>query len=161
MGYRVLLIESINDRLSRDRAVAMANSPQLWGLAVEHCYAVNPTKEDLEGIDDFQGPWQLAEYVAWEARGAPLSYAELINVVETKLRDFKPDTIMLHTGIVFHKHSQTFIRVLNKIKSEYPHIRIGYQYSPSDEHLARYPVFDFDEVTCEIELKLFGRIPPR
>jgi hypothetical protein len=161
MEHRVLVIESINDRLSRNRAGVLANSPQLEGLVVEHCYAVNPTQEDLEGIDDFQGPRELAEYAAWEGRGASLSYAELKKIVETAVQDFKPDAIMLHTGIVFHRHSQTFIRVLNKIKSEYPHIRIGYQYRPSDEYLAHYPVFDFDEMTCEIELKLFGRIPPR
>lgn len=161
MRYRVLLLESINDRLSRKRAAHMAHSPLLDDLVIEHCYAVNPTKEDIKAISDFQGRTELAEYAAWDKRGAPLSHAELKATVEEAVRSFKPDAIMLHTGIVFHKHRETFIQVLGEIKREYPRVKIGYEYRPSDEDLMPYPVFDSDEVTHEIESKLFGRIPPK
>jgi hypothetical protein len=161
MEHRVLIIESINDRLSRKRAEITANTPQYRDLIIEHCFAVNPTIEDLKKIDVFQGPSALAECAAWEARGAPLTNAELKKIIETKVVDFNPDTIMLHTGFVFHKYPDTFLQVLEQIKIEHPSIKIGYQYRASEEHLLHYSIFDFDEITCEIEFKLFGRIPPR
>lgn len=161
MEYRVMVVESIDDRLSRARAAMMARSPELQGLIIEHCFAVEPTEEDLQEKVGFDEPHKLAEYAAWVSRGAPLSYEDLLETMEAKVSSFQPDLIMLHTGIVFHRYPQVFLDALSAIKNKYPHIRVGFEHRSSDAYLASNPVFDHDEVTYEVAGRIFGRTSPR
>jgi hypothetical protein len=152
MALTVLLLESIDDNLSRRRAEMMRESPRFvdLGLVIHHCFAVD---SPAEVVLDYSNP--LAEYNYWDSQGAPLSFDQLLKKLETKILECKPDCILLHTGIVFHRHPNIFFDVLQALKEKYPEIAFGFQYHPSDAHLESNPIFD--EKAKPISLIVYGR----
>lgn len=152
---RILLLGSINDRISRQKAEMIARSPQFQGVLVEHCYAVNLDPEQLRKLAQEED--RFAEYSWWKSAGAQLSPQELQEIIEKKLASFHPDVLLLHTGIVFHRHPETILQVLRQVKIRHSAVKIGYEFRPSVDYLAGSPVFDHDALTQEAETIMFGK----
>lgn len=155
MRSRILILESINDKLSRDRAEILAHAPWLKEFTIDHCYAVSPTEEDLEEATKFLGPRIMAELSVWESQGSPVDYQDFLRMLEEKISEFQPDIVLLHTGVAFHRHSELFLKALTEVKKRHPQLKLGYQYRPSDAYLDELPLFDRDETTKSIEREVF------
>lgn len=147
MKYRVLLIESMNDRLSRERARMMECSPQLGDLILEHYYPVVFTPEELKLIDSSRAADQSAlldEANLWLSRETPLLLDDLLSGMEDVIRIFNPQFIILHAGIVFYKHPDIFLIALGEIRKNNPKIRIG---CDSNTIHKIEDIFDHDDIT--------------
>ena len=57
-----------------------------------------------------------------------LERSDLFGRLELKILDFKPNILLVHTGIVFHKFPFCMMTVLRDIKSKYPYLKIGNQH---------------------------------
>lgn len=159
MHYRILLIESIDDDISRNRAKWMANNPSFNNLLFEHYYPITPTEQDKKYISDhFIYRSGIEEYFAWLDRGAPLLFDNLIVEIEKKVHRFKPDFIILHCGCVFVKHPEIILKALSLIKDNYPHIKFGSDREITIKNPENERIFDHDDNVKKIEHLLFNRI---
>lgn len=144
---RILILDSINDSITRRRTALM--NIVFRELSVEHEYLVNIKKEDVEQT-------HIDELEYWFSQRCPFSHEECLEALENKIKQFNPNYILLHTGIVFRHYPKDVLQLLKDIKIIYPKIKIGYQYHPLCKDLDDV-VFDRDEITKKIEDLIFAR----
>src|SRR3989304_661442 len=109
---RIILLDSINDKITRYRASLQNNSPLLTDYRIEHCYIANVNVPDNE-----------SEYAALDAYD--LTYGDLFSRLDEKVKSFNPEMILVHLGIGFKKDPETVTKVLFDIKKKYPQLQIG------------------------------------
>jgi len=112
---RLLVLKSINDETTLEELGYLANSPRFEGVDVRFCYAVQMDELDLERPDPYA-----------------VSYHKLLDILETEVRIFQPDVLILHTGIAFRTKPDPFLQALAVIKDRYPNVRLGYERLPVD-----------------------------
>ena len=101
VASRVLILESLDDDLTKERIARKQANFAADDLSVEYCYALEAIH--LDYIDE----------------------QDLLDYVDRKLNSFRPDLMIVHTGLVFSRHPETFLSVLKELKSEHQLLRIG------------------------------------
>lgn len=152
-NLRVLIIESVDDDLTRRRAEHLANSSVLKEYIIDHCYAMEITENDRNK------PIQI---MMSDVTSRSLKKEDLFRRLDVKTQSFQPNFILLHTGFIFHTFQITFIQVLKQLKTKYPQIKFGYEIRPTiDRDLIEEGIFDTGIETKEIEnlffFKVYGR----
>jgi mannitol/fructose-specific phosphotransferase system IIA component (Ntr-type) len=101
---RVILVESVADMhaLRRDRMIR--ESPRMEGIYVEYIYVCSESNGDLE-----------FDAQAFEK--------ELC----TRIDNSKPDFVLLHTGMAFHRFREPLLRIFSTVRGRFPNTRFGYQ----------------------------------
>lgn len=150
---RVLILESVDDALTRRRSKHLSESPILQGYIVEHCYAVEISEQDRKKPT----PVMMEDVIS-----RPLKSEDLLIRIEEKIRSFQPNFLLLHTGFVFHANLQTFIEVLRNLKTKYPNIKLGYQgRSEFENRFFEEGIFDQSSEIKKLEnlffYKIYGR----
>lgn len=136
---RIILLDSINDRITRNRASLQNESPLLTDYRVEHCYIANVNVPDNESYSEALDAYKL-------------TYEDLFNRLDEMVKSFKPEIILVHIGIGFRKDPEIVIKVLSDIKKKYLQLQIGSDRKTSTD------VFDeTDEIKRAREL-FFHRI---
>ena len=94
LGCRVLVVNSVNDELTENRARAQSQSLRLAEYEIRHEYAVLllPPLCSAE-------PQVVMEYVA--AQG--LDENEFYRRIENTIKTFRPTVCVVHAGFVFHE----------------------------------------------------------
>lgn len=78
----------------------------------------------------------------------------LFRVLNEKIRTFKPDVILIHTGKYFNVNLKVFMQVIPQIKSKHRNVKFGiaHRYQQSKEIAS---IIDNDEDVVAIEKKFF------
>ncbi|HZM10246.1 MAG TPA: hypothetical protein VFC15_08555 [Candidatus Limnocylindrales bacterium] len=100
---RLLIVESINDDLTKRRIASKQAKFAADDLSVEYCYALESTRR--------------------------IDKQSLLDYIDRKINSFRPDLMIVHAGFVFSQHPETFLSVLTELSSKHPLLRIGSQMS--------------------------------
>ena len=115
---RVLVLQSVEDELTRNRMAIRRASPALDDYIVEYCYAVELTKGQHE-MDIFTMMAQVTS--------DPIDEDDLLRRLDAKITSFHPDILMVHSGFVFSTYPRQCLSALLSLKSKHPELRIGCQ----------------------------------
>jgi hypothetical protein len=119
---RLLFLKSVNDEMTLKQVDYISKSPLFAGFEVRVCYAL-----------------QMSEYI--ERGSYAVSYFRLLQILEEEVTHFRPQKLLLHTGVAFRTKPESFLQALAVIKSRYPEIEIRYERikSNSDE-MPHHPI---------------------
>jgi len=111
----ILIVDSIDDEITRRRHALLASSPRTAGYQITYAYALDPDEDD-----------QDMHYLDILARNPPTKDG-LYGRIKTSIERYKPDYVLLHTGFVFRRHPELFYEVFRMLRAEFGAIGFGFQ----------------------------------
>jgi hypothetical protein len=137
----VLMVDSVDDAITRRRHSFLASSELLQGITLQYCYAIELSEPDKADLDLGIGPdFQLTKNM-------------LFGRVDRAIRSFHPDYVMVHSGFVYRRYPQVYRGAFAQLKHSHPDVRIGLQLRPGIEI---DPIaFDTDPAVREIHDLIF------
>ena len=99
---RVLTVESVDESTTRKMLKTIYGSSEFKDYIIEHFFFLG---EDKDTIDK----------------------KELFNNLNSKIKKFKPDAILIHAGGYFLKNEEAFLYAIPKLKAEHSNILFGIQ----------------------------------
>ena len=151
---KILIIESIRDRIADNRQMAFNESPDLKCYEIAYIYMVEPS--DL--------PQPAARHLSNAASfGIPLPIASIEQVlfsrITAQIEVFQPQYLLVYTGFVFRQYSDQVYSVLRRLRDIDPNLsigRFGKSTYPSDRVTAG--VFDRTDGVIAIENTFYSEI---
>jgi hypothetical protein len=112
---RVLIVNSIDDSITRNRATLLAQSPRLSAYEILHTYVIDvTTHRDYETACDM-------------LREQPLNADEVFTKLRCAIDANSPDVVVAHTGFVFARFPSLFFEVFRRLRSTFPNVRFAFQ----------------------------------
>jgi hypothetical protein len=142
---RILVVESIDDEITRSRHRILGNSPRLQEYQFSSCYAL-----DAEGQDAQE------DLLSLMARHPPTEEG-LARNMRKAIQQATPDFVLLHTGFVFQSYQKVFYSVWSCLRQEFPDIRFGYE-ERDGLNIIDPEAFDLDAETQQMQRLFFERI---
>ena len=115
-SHRVLVLQSVEDRVTEFRRQRMEQSPYLQDYEIEQCYAVELTGEQREL------PTPLMMNQVYEQG---FDSDSLLARLEQRIHSFSPDCLAVHVGFVFMSFPEEMLSVLRTTKNKFPRVRIA------------------------------------
>ena len=114
---RLLLVESLEDEMTRLRHSTLAASPRIRDYDIQYVYAIG---EDGR-------------------TGTRLDKQEFAARLRARIAEIAPHFVLFHTGYVFREHAIWFQELMRDLRSRFVDVRFGYQRKPGlalDEDLS-------------------------
>jgi hypothetical protein len=111
----VMLVESVNDRITRRRHTHLESSSLLSDIKLTFCYAADISPEEEQGIGFGMLP------------SIEVSEAALFDRVDQAIKEVKPDYVIVHSGFVFRQNSDAFMRAFERLRSAHSQVGFGIQ----------------------------------
>lgn len=105
---RLLYLKSINDETTMMDIDYISRSVRFERFEVKVCFAI------LMGTYEKRGSYEIP-------------YRELLRRLEKEIKPFKPQILLLHTGVAFRAKPESFLQALAIIKLRHPKIKIYYE----------------------------------
>jgi hypothetical protein len=117
-NQRILLLQSVQDRITDRRIWRIKNNPELKDYTIENFYAIELSNSQREkDVDDMM----------MEVETQGINEDDLLKRLDLKIQSFQPEVLIIHGGFVFRKFPKIFLKVLSKLKTKFPTIRFGLQ----------------------------------
>ena len=113
---RVLVLQSVEDDLTRRRIARNRASPSLKHLVIDYCYAVELTRDQQQ---------MYVEQVMDQVMTGSIDEGALLRRIDEKVASFLPDILIVHAGFVFCTFPRVFLSVLSSLKSKHPALRFA------------------------------------
>ena len=141
---KVLIVDSVEDKITRRRHALFARSELLLTFALEYCYAIELPESEKAKLDfGFAPDFQLTENSLFER-------------VDTAVRSFEPDCVMVHSGFVYRRFSEAYRKAFARLKQMHPKIPVGIQLRPG--MTVDSTAFDSNEFVHGIHDLIFVRV---
>jgi|GEM_PF-6874207 len=115
---RALILNSVDDDETMHRKRRMDESPILSKYLINHSYAIELSDEQK---------LLPANVMMSQIINGTIGEVDMFNRLKTNIMNYNPDVLLVHTGFVFRAFPSEIISVLDKIKSEFPNLKIGMQ----------------------------------
>ncbi len=124
MAQRILVLQSVLDGATLHRKKRMDQSPFLQGYMFRHFYVLRNVRQPT------------------------LDQADLFERLATDIADFKPDIVIVHTGLAFRYFPKQIIATLRSIKTKFPNLRIAIQqhHSKLSERLSVQEIAHLEDI---------------
>ena len=133
MSYRkILLMQSVEDSITRNRKKKIESNPAVQGCEFAHCYAV-----ELTPVQKMMVIPLMMELVLQQ----PFDTKDLAERLTRQIAEFQPDLFLVHPGFVFQAFTNEVVAALKIVKARFPNLKFGLLNSESpfahihdDEH---------------------------
>jgi hypothetical protein len=117
----VLIVDSVDDRITRRRHAVLASCKLLKEITLDYCYAIDLSDSQASALSaGFMPEFQLSEDT-------------LFCRVDSAIRSFKPTCVLVHSGFVYRRYPNVYGRVFARLKRSYPRVSFGIQIRPGLE----------------------------
>ena len=146
--HRILILQSVDDRITRRRIKYIEENSALKDFVFEHCYAmqVPETSKTL-----------LINLMMQNLFEDELDANHLQNRLVDQITKFQPDLIVVFYGAILHHYAESFMSVMQSLKQTFPqlviaaaHPQIAFEQVPHADS-----VFDNDPETLALVNKIF------
>jgi|WetSurMetagenome_2_1015567.scaffolds.fasta_scaffold00367_19 hypothetical protein len=115
---KVLILNSVDDGLTMQRKMRMDESPILSKYLINHSYAIELTdKQKMLSMETMMS----------QIKKGQLDEVDMFNRLKKAIIKYKPDVLVVHTGFVFSSFPSEITSVLDRLKFEFPDLKIGMQ----------------------------------
>ena len=87
------------------------------------------------------------------------SELEALILEDNKIKTYKPDILLVHAGIVFHRHPLVLVDTLRKVRITYPMLKLGVEPRQGlKPYYSRYNIFDSSKEMQDLQLLFFKSV---
>ena len=108
------MLETLNDEITSKRQEYLNRSPRLEAYHIHYCYASD--------VIDKDGSMNGITY-----GGISFSGDDLIEYLESCIKNISPEVLLLHTGFLFMENQEAFIKAFRHLKKKHRNIGTNYQ----------------------------------
>src|SRR5690349_24530380 len=115
---KVLIVDSVDDSLTRRRHAKLASSQLLENITLDYCYAIELSESAKAELDHGLEPeFELTEDTLFQR-------------VDHAIQSFQPNYVMVHSGFVYRRYPEVYDKAFTRLKQSHPIVRFGIQHRP-------------------------------
>jgi hypothetical protein len=149
MKERILVLQSVNDQITRFREIRIKQSPFLQNYEFKYVYIIKLTSNDKRNK-------QTIEKAIERALNTSLDEKELTRRLKLEILRFNPNYLIVHAGMGFLRFTGQILNSLMAIKADHPNLIIGLErHRWHNTNMQLPPIFDMSQKTVKLIEEIF------